>query len=90
MKAQLPTVSSAPPVSAWPLVQPRASLAPTPISAPPTNAQTKRPPIEIARTLLDRPAHAAGEEPGEEAADQHAEDLEDQPVLERMADAVAR
>src|SRR5512133_676313 len=42
MNAQLPTLSSAPPVSAWPLVQPRASFAPTPMSTPPTNANISR------------------------------------------------
>ena len=42
MNSQLPTLSSAPPVSAWPLVQPRASTAPRPITAPPANAATSR------------------------------------------------
>src|SRR4029079_4175521 len=42
MKPQLPTLSSAPPVSAWPLVQPRASTAPSPMTAPPPNAIASR------------------------------------------------
>src|SRR5689334_24914858 len=42
MKVQLPTLSSAPPVSACPLVQPRASTAPTPITVPPAKAIARR------------------------------------------------
>ena len=41
-KSQLPTLSVAPPVRPSPLVQPRASFAPTPIAAPPANAFTSR------------------------------------------------
>ena len=38
MNSQLPTLRSAPPVSACPLVHPRASTAPSPITLPPVNA----------------------------------------------------
>ena len=38
MKTQLPADSNAPPVSAWPLVHPRASFAPKPMSTPPPTA----------------------------------------------------
>src|SRR5207249_965238 len=44
MNNQLPTLSNAPPVSASPLVQPRASTAPMPITAPPPNAYMSRTP----------------------------------------------
>ena len=42
MNSQLPTLSSAPPVSAWPLVQPRASTAPSPMAPPPPSAIVSR------------------------------------------------
>src|SRR5262249_1021816 len=45
--SQLPTLSNAPPVSAWPLVHPRASTAPMPMIAPPANAATRREPRDI-------------------------------------------
>src|SRR5262245_39440491 len=44
MKIQLPTESNAPPLSACPLVHPRAILAPTPISTPPPAAAYMRSP----------------------------------------------
>ena len=87
MKIQLPTDSSAPPLSAWPLVQPRASLAPTPITTPPpTAASTRcggltRGPRSVSR--LSRPASPRRGEP----ADDHAHELEHQPVAQRAGDA---
>ena len=42
MNSHAPTLSSAPPVSACPLVHPRASTAPTPITAPPAPAAHNR------------------------------------------------
>ena len=42
MKTQLPTESKAPPVRAWPLVQPRASFAPSPMKMPPLKAAAIR------------------------------------------------
>jgi len=42
MKIQLPAFRSAPPVRAWPLVQPRPSAAPKAMSHPPRNARLRR------------------------------------------------
>src|SRR5439155_25172344 len=42
MNSQLPALRSAPPVSACPLVHPRASTAPNPITPPPAKAVTRR------------------------------------------------
>ena len=42
MKIQLPADNSAPPDSACPLVQPRANLAPIPMTAPPASAASMR------------------------------------------------
>ncbi len=59
MKIQLPTLIKAPPVSACPLVQPRANLAANPIMVPPVKARSNLPPDEtrgpLTISLLIRP-----------------------------------
>src|SRR5262249_44745107 len=59
MNSQLPALSSAPPVRARPLVHPRASTAPTPITAPPARESNIRDP----RTNCSRPAASAERNP---------------------------
>ena len=69
---------------AWPLVQPRANAAPIAMSAPPTKAKARRVPTETRGPFSTVVADPAGEEAGEERADEGARDLEDEPGLERV------
>ena len=82
MKIQLPADSSAPPLSAWPLVHPRANRAPNPISAPPVIAVIRRPVRRDARTTLDRAAETPGGKRRRESAQDDAQKFDNQPIAE--------
>ncbi len=73
-------------MSAWPEVQPRASRAATPMSTPPPKANASRRPTETPRAAQ---GHLRAEPPRrvgtDQAAEEHAEHLEDEPVVERRA-----
>ena len=81
MNSQLPTLSSAPPVSAWPLVQPRASTAPTPMTraAEECRGQSRRRATSAGRAR-SRSAVRPASHAESASADRDADDLEDQPV----------
>ena len=71
MNAQLPRLSSAPPVRAWPLVHPRASAAPNAISMPPANAVARRGRTDT-RGPFSVTSDAARQHPGDEGPDEDA------------------
>ena len=85
-----PTLSSAPPVSACPLVHPRASTAPTPISAPPATAAPSRCATRGVRAALDAQREPAGERRRSTIRRHHAEDLDDEPVAQQTAGVEVR
>ncbi len=90
MNAQLPTLRSAPPVRAWPLVQPRARCgADRHQHRRPRTRRRAGPPSRRAGPFSIVSATRPARRPGEERAGEHAHDLEDEPGLERVRRAVA-
>jgi hypothetical protein len=69
MKTRLPTLSIDPPVSAWPLVQPLAILAPKAAMKPPTEGQHQARVVTDVRATLNREGQAPALPAREKRAD---------------------